>query len=312
MIVETGSGRTWLFERSIRKAIYGEVWRAVEVEIIDDRYIVQYDEEGRTRRVAVKRMPWECINRLRGQRAEDPMNEIAALALVSDPGHANILRQEAILEDGRVVYLVTPFVDGGELFDWVSEGGAYNKGTTETVRQLFRQLVRGMQYSHSKGICHADMSLENALVDTAKENAFIIDYGMSLLMPIDREYRRLKSVPDRRRAKRYYCCPETYKNSAYDGVKVDVFAGGAMLFMMLTGRPTFQAATRLDSRFKKLVWRRQVERVIRDDGLRLVGDEAEDLRQAVDLMKQMMAYKPENRLLPEQVLHHPWLAPRTP
>ena len=50
-----------------------------------------------------------------------------------------------------------------------------------------------------------------------------------------------------------------------------------MLFMMLTGRPTFQAATRLDSRFKKLVWRRQVERVIRDDGLRLVGDEVNTL-----------------------------------
>ncbi|CAM9954991.1 unnamed protein product, partial [Hapterophycus canaliculatus] len=46
------------------------------------------------------------------------------------------------------------------------------------------------QYVHSKGICHVDMSLENALVDSARENAFIIDFGMSIAMPSDSEGRR--------------------------------------------------------------------------------------------------------------------------
>lgn len=39
----------------------------------------------------------------------------------------------------------------------------------------------------------------------------------------------------------------------YDGVKVDVFAAGAMLFMMLTGCPPFGQATRRDERFRRLV-----------------------------------------------------------
>lgn len=41
------------------------------------------------------------------------------------------------------------------------------------------------QYMHSMGICHADMSLENTLVDATKTNAFVIDFGMSLGIPID-------------------------------------------------------------------------------------------------------------------------------
>lgn len=40
---------------------------------------------------------------------------------------------------------------------------------------------------HSHGVCHADMSLENVLVDDTRSNAFIIDFGMSLLMPMNQE-----------------------------------------------------------------------------------------------------------------------------
>lgn len=41
------------------------------------------------------------------------------------------------------------------------------------------------QYMHSKGICHADMSLENTLVNMERTQAFIIDFGMALQMPTD-------------------------------------------------------------------------------------------------------------------------------
>jgi len=40
------------------------------------------------------------------------------------------------------------------------------------------------------GISHADMSLENALIDARRENAFLIDFGMSVCMPRDRDGRR--------------------------------------------------------------------------------------------------------------------------
>lgn len=48
-------------------------------------------------------------------------------------------------------------------------------------------------------------------------------------------------------------------DQAYDGVKVDVFTGGAMLFILLTGLPPFTAATRADANFKRIVWRGDVQ-----------------------------------------------------
>ncbi len=46
------------------------------------------------------------------------------------------------------------------------------------------------QHIHSMGISHADMSLENALIDAERENAFLIDFGMSVGMPRDGNGRR--------------------------------------------------------------------------------------------------------------------------
>lgn len=45
-----------------------------------------------------------------------------------------------------MVYLVTPFIDGGEVFDWIcEEGGVNDQAKMDTVRRLFRQLVEGMK-----------------------------------------------------------------------------------------------------------------------------------------------------------------------
>lgn len=44
---------------------------------------------------------------------------------------------------------------------------------------------------------------------------------------------------------------------------MDVFAAGAMLFMMLTGFPPFSVASRADSSFKQLVWKGDVQGLLR-------------------------------------------------
>lgn len=43
---------------------------------------------------------------------------------------------------GQTIYLITPFVDGGELFDWIADHGS---APENVVRTMFRQIVDGMK-----------------------------------------------------------------------------------------------------------------------------------------------------------------------
>ncbi|CAM9477046.1 unnamed protein product [Ectocarpus fasciculatus] len=172
------------------------------------------------------------------------------------------------------------------------------------IMPLLYQIVDGTRYMHTKWVCHADMSLENTVVNLAHTEAFIIDFGMALQMPADEAGRRFMSVPDGRKAKRSYCPPETYKGrEPYDGVKVDVFSVGCMGFMMFTGIPPFDYASRLDRKFRKVVYEGDLQGYLAEYGMPPLPDPVFRLLQA------MMSYRPEKRPLPVEVLENPWFAP---
>lgn len=67
--------------------------------------------------------------------------------------------------------------------------------------------------------------------------------------------------------------PNVFSVQDYDGVKVDVFAAGAMLFMMLCGFPPFSAATRADSGFRRIVCQRDVNGLLRSYGKAELSDD---------------------------------------
>jgi serine/threonine protein kinase len=50
-----------------------------------------------------------------------------------------------------------------------------------------------------------------------------------------------------------YVAPEIIEGKEYSGEKVDVFASGVVLFIMLTGRYPFYAATQHDKRYVLLM-----------------------------------------------------------
>lgn len=64
----------------------------------------------------------------------------------------------------------------------------------------------------------------------------------------------------------------TYCLQPYDGVKVDVFSVGCMGFMMLTGIPPFDEATRLDPKFRMVVFRGDLQGYLRACGRPLLSE----------------------------------------
>ena len=195
--------------------------------------------------VAIKQVEWRRVHAMRGRLLEDPIKEIAAMQLIGNH-HPNVLGSMEVLQDHEHLYSVMPFCRGGDLFGVVLEIAEKRQvneavegagGMSEPVaRYWFRQLLFGLHYLQSKGICHRDLSLENILVDV--NHCLIIDMGMCLRVPYhspgDNEGRatdvehgtdRRLIVPMGTCGKKNYMSPEIYANrDNFDGFAVDLWS----------------------------------------------------------------------------------------
>ena len=57
--------------------------------------------------------------------------------------------------------LATELCRGGELFERILEAGFFTEMEAATV---MRQVIQGVAYMHSRGVCHRDLRPENLLL----------------------------------------------------------------------------------------------------------------------------------------------------
>ncbi len=123
----------------------------------------------------------------------------------------------------------------------------------KVARDYFWQLICGVEYIHSKGVAHLDLSLENVMLDSA-DVIRIIDFGLSRKIPLDPDtgkhllFDRLAMLPTN---KVFYIAPEIYNKYPFDSEKCDMWSCGSMLFIMLAGSPAYNFPNiEMDKRFK--------------------------------------------------------------
>jgi serine/threonine protein kinase len=71
--------------------------------------------------------------------------------------------------------LVMELCAGGDLLNFVRKRKRLDE---ETAKVLFKQIIEGIGYIHSKKILHRDIKLDNILLD-GKGNVKIADFGVS-------------------------------------------------------------------------------------------------------------------------------------
>ena len=91
--------------------------------------------------------------------------------------HEHLVAVQDVFATQKKIFIVLELVEGGELFDKIASEGRLSEGV---ARFYFKQLVEGLCYCHSLGICHRDLNPENLLLD-AKGNLKISDFGVSTL-----------------------------------------------------------------------------------------------------------------------------------
>jgi tetratricopeptide (TPR) repeat protein len=171
----------------------------------------------------------EVLRRFRTERQ--------VLAELAHPHVARLL-DGGSTDDGRP-YFVMEFIDGQPL-DRYCEGRQL--GTRERV-ELLRSVCAAVQYAHERGVLHRDLKPDNVLV-TADGTPKVTDFGLAKRLEGGSGHTASGAIlgtPS-------YMAPEQARGKGGAiGPATDVYALGALLYELLTGRPPFLAETPLET-----------------------------------------------------------------
>ncbi|KAL4989478.1 hypothetical protein BDW68DRAFT_195974 [Aspergillus falconensis] len=205
--------------------------------------------------------------------------EVVIMKLIE---HPNVISLYDVWENRGELYLVLEYVEGGELFDYVSNHGPLPE--EEAVR-LFRQIIAGLGYCHRFNICHRDLKPENILLD-GEHNIKLADFGMAALQPAGHWLNTSCGSP-------HYAAPEIIYGRKYRGDRADLWSCGIILYALLTGYLPFDGGD----------LHATLQLVRKGDYMIPPNVSAE----AADLIQRILQKKPDDRISIKDIWKHPLL-----
>lgn len=307
----------------LRKTFYGEVSLAYELD---------YSTFQLKRNVIIKKYDKHLLNNLNHHNSseENPFKELilsSYLGSGSNNPSKYLLSMVECLEDPTSYFAIFPYCSGGDVIDIIEK---YKKLDNRNAKEFFIQLSYGLNYLHNElKVAHRDLSPENIVFDEANDKFMIIDYGACIYLqehdilgyhpskniesleesdnysssPLTSQHFSsynpyIKSLPIF--GKTRYMAPENYeKNSILHPFKLDIWAAGVILFLVLTGIPPLEIANESDDRFNMIKAGRLSELIS------IWKCEIDPL--AFDLISKCLEIDPSKRISVSEILIHPWL-----
>jgi tetratricopeptide (TPR) repeat protein len=151
--------------------------------------------------------------------------------------HANIVQIYEIGDADGHPFVTLELLEGGSLADRL-------KGTIQSGRaaaELLVTLALAMHAAHRAGVVHRDLKPSNILFDKAGLPK-IVDFGLAKQLDVEEGHTLtglIMGTPS-------YMAPEQAQGKTRElGPPADIYALGAVLYEMLTGRPPFKGASLL-------------------------------------------------------------------
>ena len=169
----------------------------------------------------------------------DPQ-EIARFRLESEAiaslTHAHVIPIYDWGEWNGMPYLSMEFAEKGSLAERLEHGPL----PLDEASDLLEKLSLATQFIHERGIIHRDLKPANILL-TQDGTPKLADFGLAKRLDRDQGLTQTQAVI----GTASYMAPEQAAGNTHTlGPAVDVYALGAILYEVLTGRPPFRAATR--------------------------------------------------------------------
>lgn len=201
----------------------------------------------------------------------------------------------------------------------------YPKFADEDIRFYLYELLKALDFCHSRGIMHRDVKPHNVMIDHTKKKLRLIDWGLA-------EFYHPLTHYNVRVASRYFKGPELLVDFQQYDYSLDMWSTGCMLAsMMFRKEPFFHGSDNydqlvkiakvlgtdslfayvkkysitLDPRYDEILGRyprRPWNKFVTAENQRLVTPEA------IDLLDKLLRYDHQERLTPRESMAHEYFA----
>lgn len=249
-------------------------------------YVAQ-DREMKDRMVAIKRVVVGDAQKKKIFAKE--------VTIMKELDHPNICKLLETYEQGRFMFFVMEWCEGGEVFDRIMEHGMIAEQTTADI---VKQAASALKYAHDRGIAHRDMKPENICFctqDMSNNHVKVIDWGLGFYFGEARMKSAVGSLT--------YAAPEVLEQRDAEGYNCacDSWSLGVVTYVMLCGKPPFWG-----SHTEQLKKMKKEQFPMTDSTWQAISKDAKTL------IRALLRNNPKDRLPLTSVLQHPWLRHAAP
>ncbi|CAC9504373.1 putative protein kinase [Leishmania infantum JPCM5] len=279
----------------IASGAFSTVWRCSELS------------SGRTYAVKIVEKKAALRNKMTGAL----IREVNALEIAGSSPYVTGLVDKMVSKHNY--YLVMELAEGGTLLDLIRERRqelrqlqvSSSTGCSvmdslqlsatpfmpyDRVRYYFKQLLLALSALHDRNVVHRDVKPENILLNKQRTRLLLSDFGFACHSMLGAQLHRACGTLK-------YCAPELLReHPSYDGRKVDVWAAGITLYMMLFGGYPYRCS-RGDPDALLEVIETTTYRIPRPIPALIE-----------DILQHMLCIDAAQRWSVKQLLQHPWIS----
>ena len=156
------------------------------------------------------------------------------IELITKLNHQNIVKYYKSFTENNKIYIIMEYFDNGDLDNYI-KALKEDKDKEENIKKeeiwnIFYQCMSGLNYLHSMGVIHRDISPQNIFM-TKNKIIKIGDFGVSAKFKDKEILKKITSLKDTVVGKAEFMAPEV-SNKCYNE-KSDIFSMGCVFYKIL-------------------------------------------------------------------------------
>ncbi|CAH0489136.1 unnamed protein product [Peronospora effusa] len=254
-----------------------------------------------------------ALKRIRLETEDDgiPSTALREISVLRELEHPNIVRLlDCLQEDGKL-FLVFEFMDKDLKRHMEHKIG---KLEPSQIKSFLYQLLKGLAFSHSRGIMHRDLKPQNLLVNATGELK-IADFGLAraFSLPIKKYTHEVVTL--------WYRAPEILLGQEVYSPPVDIWSVGVIFAEMVLKKPLFPGDSEIDQLYRifrtfgtpnEASWPGVTK--LRDYAPTFPKWKKKNMRElfsqldesGLNLLEFMLHYDPSMRISAKEALRHPY------